>query len=414
MKNKYSNKSTKKIKLHKKFNKVALVHDWYLKSSFGGSEKITLLMDQILKNKFSTPDLFCITENISETNNNLFKNRKINTSFIQNLPFGKTNVQNYLPLIPFAIEQIDLRNYELIISSSHISAKAVLTSPDQLHISYIHTPMRYAWDQMNTYIESSKLSKFGLEVFIRFLLYKLRQWDFQTGCRPDYLIANSNFTAKRIKKYWGLNSTVIHPGINIKRFNFQKNRGDFYLTVNRLVPNKRIDLLINSFNKLNLPLIIIGDGIEYKRLKKLSNKNIKLLGKQNDEVVEDLMSRCRAFVYSGIEDFGMAPVEAMASGAPIIALGKGGILDTVSCITKCSEKVYPTGVLFDNQTIRDMVDTIAWFEDKKIWKNFDPEMLNHLSKKFSKENFSKKFLQFTTKAIEEFNRKKMVKIDYAN
>ena len=406
MKSTFSTKSTKKYKPLKKLNKIALVHDWYLKNSISGAEKITLLIDQILKNRFSTPDLFCIAENISNSNKNLFKNRLINTSFIQNLPFGKTNVQNYLPLIPFAIEQIDLRNYDLIISSSHIAAKAVLTSPDQLHISYIHTPMRYAWDQMNTYIESSKLSKLGLEVFIRFILYKLRQWDFQTGLRPDYLIANSNFTAKRIKKYWGLNSTVIHPAINTKRFDFKKNRGEFYLTVNRLVPNKRIDLLIKSFNKLNLPLIIIGDGIEYKKLKKLANQNIKLLGKQSDEVVEDLMSRCRAFVYSGIEDFGIAPVEAMAAGAPIIALRKGGILDTVSCITNCSVKDYPTGVLFDNQTTEDICDTVSWFEDKKIWKNFDPKMLNHFSNKFSEENFSKKFLQFTNKSLEIFNRKK--------
>ena len=406
MKKRYSTNSTKKLNSSSEFNKVALVHDWFLKNSIGGAEKITLLIDNILKNKFSTPDLFCIAENISNSNKNLFKSRKLNTSFIQNLPFGNSKVQNYLPLIPFAIEQIDLRNYDLIISSSHIGAKAVLTSPDQLHISYIHTPMRYAWDQMNTYIESSKLSKLGLEIIIRYLLYKLRHWDFQTGGRPDYLIANSKFTAKRIKKYWGLNSTVIHPAINTKRFSFKKNRGDFYLSVNRLVPNKRIDLLIQSFNKLNLPLLIIGDGIEYKKLKKLSNKNIKLLGKQSDEVVADLMSRCRAFVYSGIEDFGIAPVEAMASGAPIIALGKGGILDSVSCITKCSEKDYPTGVLFDNQTIEDIVDTLSWFEDKKIWKNFDPEILNHLSNKFSEENFSKKFLKFTNKSIENFFQKR--------
>ena len=395
MKRKYSTESIK----------IALVHDWFLKKSISGAEKMTSLIDNILKSNFSTPDLFCIVESISNTNKNLFKNRKLNTTFIQNLPFGKTNVQNYLPLIPYAIEQIDLRNYDLIVSSSHCAAKAVLTSPDQIHISYVHTPMRYAWDQMNTYIASSKLSKFGFEIIFRYLLFKLRQWDSQTGSRPDYLIANSSFTAKRIKKYWGLNSTVIHPAINTKRFNFKKNRGDFYLSVNRLVANKRIDLLIKSFNKLNLPLVIVGDGIEYKKLKKISNKNIKLLGNQPDEIVEDLMSRCRAFVYSGIEDFGIAPVEAMASGAPVIALRKGGILDSVSCITDHSEKDYSTGVLFDNQTVEDIVDTVSWFEDKKIWKKFDPKTLNHLSQRFSEENFSRRFLQFTNESIKEFPKK---------
>ncbi len=407
MKDKYSIK-TNKVSLNKRDSKkVALIHDWFLKNSIGGAEKVTFLVDKILTENFSLPDIFSITENISNTKNYFNKKRKLNTTFIQKLPFGKNNVQYYLPLIPFAIEQIDLRNYDLIISSSHLASKAVLTNPDQLHISYVHTPMRYAWDQMNTYIESSKISKLGFEIFIRYLLYKLRQWDFQTGYRPDYLIANSSFTARRIKKYWGLNSTVIHPAINTKRFKFKENREDFYLSVNRLVPNKRIDLLIKSFNKLNLPLYVVGNGSEYKKLQKISNKNIKLLGNQPDYIVENLMSKCRAFVYSGIEDFGIAPVEAMASGAPIIALGKGGILDTVSCITKSSDAVYPTGVLFNNQSIQDIFDTISWFEEKKVWKNFDPVVLNHLSNKFSEENFSKNFMNFTHKAIEEFSLRKI-------
>ena len=399
---KYIKKSNKDFQDKINLNNIALIHDWFLKDSIGGAEKVTFLIDKILENNFSLPDIFCITENISNNDKYSLKKRKLNTTFIQKLPFGKTNVQNYLPILPFAIEQIDLSKYDLIISSSHLASKAVLTSPDQLHISYVHTPMRYAWDQMNTYIESSKISKLGFEIFIRYLLFKLRQWDFQTGRRPDYLIANSHFTARRIKKYWGLNSTVIHPAINTKRFNFKENREDFYLSVNRLVPNKRIDLLIQSFNKLNLPLYIVGDGTEYKKLKKISNKNIKLLGKQPDDVVENLMSKCRAFVYSGIEDFGIAPVEAMASGAPIIALSKGGILDTVNCIKRCPNKVYPTGVLFNNQNIKDIVDTVGWFEEKKVWKNFDPEVLNHISQKFSEENFSKNFLKFINKAIEEF------------
>ena len=405
MPKKYSAKFKKNIKPFKEPKKIALIHDWFLKNSISGAEKVTSLIDKTLSHTYSTPDIYCITENITNSDKNLFKQRKLNTTFIQNLPFGKTKVQNYLPLIPFAIEQIDLRNYDLIISSSHVAAKAVLSNPDQLHISYVHTPMRYAWDQMNTYIESSKLSKLGLEIFIRYLMYKLRQWDFQTGSRPDYLIANSNFTARRIKKYWGLNSTVIHPAVDTSRFDFKKNREEFYLSVNRLVPNKRVDLLIKSFNKLNLPLYVIGDGVELNKLKKMSNKNIKFLGSQPDRTVEDLMSKCRAFVYSGIEDFGIAPVEAMASGAPIIALAKGGILDTVTCIKDNKGNNYPTGVLFDNQNVQDIIDTVRWFEDKKVWKKFDPQVLNHLSQKFNEENFSKKLTQFTTKAIVEFSKK---------
>ena len=342
--------------------KIALVHDWYLKNSLGGAEKVTLFIDKLLNKNYSQPDLFSLVSNIEDSKNNIFQNRIINKSIIESFPFGKTNVQNYLPLLPFAIEQIDVSEYDLIISSSHAFAKGVITSPEQLHISYIHTPMRYAWDQMNTYLEQSKLSNFGLKIPIRYALHKLRQWDFLSSQRVDYLISNSNFTAKRIRKYWGLTSEVIHPPVDIERFNFKNTSEDFYLSVNRLVPNKRIDLLINSFNKLNLPLIVIGDGPERSKLEKMANSNIKFLKQVSNVEVENYLSRCRAFVYAGLEDFGIAPIEAMASGAPVIGYGKGGILDTVICFNKSNKKDFSNGILFKNQTISDMVDIIDWFE----------------------------------------------------
>ena len=214
--------------------KIALVHDWFLKDSIAGSEKVTLFIDKLLNKNYSQPSLFALTSNIEESKNNIFQNRIIKKSIIASFPFGKTKVQNYLPLLPFAIEQIDVRQYDLVISSSHAFAKGIITSPEQLHISYIHTPMRYAWDQMNTYLEQSKLSNFGFKIPIRYALYKLRQWDFLSSQRVDYLISNSNFTAKRIRKYWGLTSEVIHPPVDIERFNFKNTREDFYLSVNRL------------------------------------------------------------------------------------------------------------------------------------------------------------------------------------
>ena len=237
--------------------------------------------------KYSIPDIFSLTSNLDYLKRKECKQSKINTSFIQSFPFGKTNVQKYLPFLPYAIEQFDLRKYDLVISSSHAFAKGVLTSPDQLHISYVHTPMRYAWDQMHTYLEKSLLSKYGLEIPLRFTLYKLREWDFYSSQRLDYIIANSNFTSKRIKKYWGLESEVIHPPVDTKRFKYNESRGNYYLSVNRLVPNKRIDLLIKAFNKLNLPLIIIGDGTERLKLEKMSNSNIKFLSKISDSEVEN-------------------------------------------------------------------------------------------------------------------------------
>ncbi len=383
---------------------IALVHDWYLSKSISGAEKVTFLLDKNLSQNFSEPDLFALVENISKSNKELFNGRKINTSIIQELPFGRDNIQKYLPLIPFAIEQFDLSKYNLILSSSHIAAKGILSSPDQLHISYIHTPMRYAWDQMNTYLESSSLKKFGLELPLRYLLFKLRSWDYISGSRPDHLIANSSFTARRIKKYWGLNSEIIFPPVEIKRFDYKQPRDSFYLTVNRLVPNKNIDILVKAFNKLDFPLIIVGDGPEKEKLKKIADKNITFLGKTTNNSIEKLMSQCRAFVHSGVEDFGIAPVEAIASGAPVIGLAKGGLLDSVNCLKNSSNNLVPTGILFNKQDPSYIVDTIRWFEDKKVWKNFNAEEMNAFSRKFNPENFNKKINEFIQKSWENFSK----------
>jgi len=383
---------------------IAIIHEWFLSNSFGGAEKVAIELDKYLTENFSKPDLFSLVEDISKSDENFLAGRKIKTSLIQKLPFGTKKIQQYLPLIPFAIEQLELNNYDLIISSSHLSAKGVLTSPEQLHISYVHTPMRYAWDQMNTYIRHSILTKFGMEFFLRYILFKMRKWDFLSGQRPDFLIANSNFTARRIKKYWGLKSEVIFPPVNVELFDFSQERENFYLSVNRLVPNKRVDLLVSTFNKLGLPLFIIGEGPEKEKLNKLANPNIKFLGKESNKNIIQLMSRCRAFVYAGIEDFGIAPVEAIASGAPVIALGKGGLLDTVNCLNNCSKNKIPTGILFKKQTESDITNAISWFEDNKIWKKFNSKDLNTFAQKFNTNNFNLKMGKFINLALEKFNK----------
>ena len=383
---------------------IAIVHDWFLKNSFGGSEKVTILLDEFISKNYSSPEVYALASNINNLEDNFFKNKNIKTSLIQNLPFGNSNVQKYLPILPFAIEQIDLNKYDLIISSSHAFAKGVLTSPNQLHISYVHTPMRYAWDQMNTYLHQTSLSGFGLQLPIRYFLYKLRQWDFNSSNRIDYLIANSNFTAKRIRKYWGLDSEVIHPPVDTDRFEFNKAREDFYLSVNRLVPNKRIDLLVSSFNKLGLPLIIIGDGPERLKLEKIAKPNIKFLKKETNSEVANYMNRCRAFVYAGIEDFGIAPIEAMASGAPVIAYARGGILDSVNCINSNCNNQTKNGLLFKRQTYQDIIDTVSWFDEKNMWKKFDPELLNKYAQKFNPKNFTTKIDLFINKAWNNFKK----------
>ena len=376
---------------------IALVHEWFTPRSTGGAENVVQVIDELITEISSQPELYSLVnqENLLE-NSWLFK-RKVKTSFIQKLPFGISHVQQYLPLLPFAIEQIDLEGYPLVISSSHLVAKGILTSPDQLHISYVHTPVRYAWDQMNIYLKRSFLRKIGLGPLIRWQLHSLRKWDQLSSSRVDYLIANSNFTAKRIWKYWRRRSEVLHPPVNVNRFEWNQPREDFYLSVCRLVPNKRVDLVVRAFNRLKLPLVVVGDGVEKANLKDIAGPTVQLLGFQSKEKIEKLMSRCRAFVYAGVEDFGIAPVEAMASGAPVIALGRGGVLDTVKCINSHSYKE-ATGLLFPEQSVKSLVEAIEYFKEKQLWRDLNPELIRNWSNCFSQDSFKKSFEQRINRA----------------
>jgi len=378
---------------------IALIHDWFSGQFTGGAEKVfNEIEDLIIDNKLNY-EIFCLVNHLNKTHN-FNKGKIINTSLIQHLPFSEKHFHKYLPLFPIAIEQFDLRDYDLIISSSHAVAKGVITSPDQLHVSYIHSPMRYAWDQMHTYLKNSSYGKLGINLFLRIILQKLRHWDYLSSVRIDKIVSNSNFTARRVKKYWGRESIVIHPPVDTNRFSPKKSRGNYYLSVSRLVPNKRIDLLVKAFNQLDFPLIIIGNGPEKKDLMKIAKKNIKFLGYQSDSKIKAYMEECRAFVYAGVEDFGIAPVEAMAAGAPIIALKKAGILDTVKCIN--SKNKIPTGILFNNQSDRDLGECIKFFEDKKLWLEFSSEDINLWAQKFSIQNFKRNFSNFINKSLSEF------------
>ena len=378
---------------------IAIIHDWFSGEFKGGAEKVLKEIEQIILENKSYYEIYCLVNHLNKKHK-FNKGKIINTSFIQNLPFSKKHFHKYLPLFPLAIEQIDLREFDLIISSSHAVAKGVITSPDQLHISYIHSPMRYAWDQMHVYLESSSYMKSKINILLRIILQDLRKWDYLSSVRIDKLVSNSNFTAKRIKKYWGRNSSVIHPPVDTKKFSPRKSRSDFYLSVSRLVPNKRIDLLVKAFNKLDFPLIIVGSGPEKKKLMKISKNNISFLNYQDDLSIKNLMETCRAFVYTGIEDFGIAPVEAMAAGAPVIAFKKGGILDTVQCIN--SEAKIATGILFDEQNEKVIRDCINYFEEKKLWLEFSNEDIHLWAQNFSIDIFKKKFANFIFKSIEDF------------
>lgn len=360
---------------------IALVHEWFTPRSVGGSELVVQELDALLQQ----PQLFSLVDGESRRRGSWLAGRSITSSFVQRLPFGVSHVQQYLPLLPMAIEQLDLTGYPLVLSSSHLVAKGVLTGPDQCHLSYVHTPVRYAWDQMHAYLSQSALARRGLGPLIRAQLHQLRQWDVLSGQRPDQLLANSRFTASRIRRYWGRESTVVHPPVEVDRFRWDQPRDDVYLCLCRLVPYKRVDLVVEAFNRTGLPLVVIGDGPERARLQAMAGPNVRLLGRLPQDDVNAWLSRCRAYVYAGLEDFGIAPVEAMAAGAPVIALGQGGLLDTVRCIQRGDSQ--PTGLLFPDQQVTSLVAALEIFEQRRLWQQLPAERLRRWAEGFSPLRF---------------------------
>jgi glycosyltransferase involved in cell wall biosynthesis len=350
---------------------IALVHEWYTPRSVGGAEQVARELDGLLTAAGARPDLFALVDGESRQPRSWLAGRRVHTSFIQRLPWGVSHVQQYLPLLPLAIEQLDLSPYPLVVSSSHLVAKGVLTSPDQLHVSYVHTPVRYAWDQMHPYLASSHLARGPLAPLVWLQLHALRQWDALSAQRPTALLANSRFTASRILRYWGRRARVVHPPVNVERFRWQRPREEFFLSVCRLVPNKRVDLVVRACNATRLPLVVIGDGPERSRLEAMAGPTVRFLGRLPDPEVADWLERCRAYVNAGLEDFGIAPVEAMAAGAPVIAYGAGGFCDSVRPLDGLTEQ--PTGLLFPQQSVAGLVAALEHFTERRLWLRLPAE-----------------------------------------
>jgi glycosyltransferase involved in cell wall biosynthesis len=365
--------------------KYALVHEWLTPKATGGSE---LVVQEILKH--IDADLYALIDFESTNPHSYLFGRAIGTTFLQRLPFARNGVQKYLPLLPIAIEQLDLRGYDVILSSAHAVAKGVLTHPEQLHICYCHTPMRYAWDLTFDYLRSSRMGD-GLQGWItRYLLHRLRQWDVLSANRVDYFIANSQHTAHRIWRCYRRQAAVIYPPVNIERFPFQCQKEEFYLTVSRLVSYKRVSLIVEAFNQLGLPLVVIGTGPELEAIGKLAQSNVQVLGFQPDSVVEEYMARAKAFVYAACEDFGIALVEAQACGTPVIAYGAGGALETVRDIRQHPDS--PTGLLFQPQSVGALIEAVKIFESSK--GAFSPERGRLNASGFTPEVFSDRYLTF--------------------
>lgn len=365
--------------------KIALIHDWII--DIGGSEKALKEIYSI----FPSADIYTLLFKEESLRELSIQKNKVNASFIQKFPKSREIYRNLLPFFPLAIEQFDLSEYDLIISSSHAVAKGVLTNSKQLHISYCYTPIRYAWDLYHQYLKNSNLNRGLRGLLIKIFLHYLRIWDVSTVNRVDKFIAISRYISKRIKKIYNRNSAVIYPPVDIDKFELYEKKENFYLTVSRLVPYKRIDILIEAFNKMpNRKLIVIGHGPDMKKLKKIARSNIEFLGYQPFHVVKEYLKKAKAFLFAGEEDFGIALVEAQACGTPVIAYSQGGASEIV--IDK------KTGILFKEQTVNSLIEAIKDFEKNE--DSFDFSVIRKNSIRFNKERFRKEFKNFVFSVIE--------------
>ncbi|MBI2883461.1 MAG: glycosyltransferase [Candidatus Methylomirabilis oxyfera] len=344
--------------------------------------------------------------------------RRIRTSAIQRLPFAATRHRYYLPLFPWAIEQFRLDGYDLILSSSHCVAKGVKPPPRALHIAYVHTPMRYIWDMQDSYVASGRMGPVS-RLMLPAIAGRLRRWDIAVNVRVDHFIANSLHVADRIRRHYGREATVVYPPVDTARFHIAERTDDYYLAVGAFAPYKRIDLAIETFNRLRRRLVIVGEGQEGSRLRRMAGPTIEFVGWRPDSEVVDLLSRCRALVFPGEEDFGILPVEAMACGRPVIAYGKGGVTETVISLDRstfdvqCSEPHNtfslqpsafslepqpPTGVFFYEQTVEALVQAVDLFE--RSADRFEPEALRARALAFDRSIFEKRITAFVTECYE--------------
>jgi glycosyltransferase involved in cell wall biosynthesis len=364
--------------------KVAIAHEWLV--SYAGSERV---VEQLL-HLFPDADLFALVDFLPDHQRGFIQHKQVNTSFIQNLPFARQHFRQYLPLMPLAIEQLDLSGYDLILSSNHAVAKGILTRADQLHICYVHTPIRYAWDLQQQYLQGAGLDRGLKAVIASLILHYLRLWDLASANRVDQYIANSKYVAGRIQKTYRRSAQVIYPPVAADQFECDRPRQDFYLTVARFVPYKRVDLIVKAFTQLGLPLVVIGDGPNWQQVRSLAGPNIQLLGYQPDAVVKTHLEACKAFVFAAEEDFGITTVEAQAAGAPVIAYGRGGSAETIIA--------GETGIFFAEQTVDSLVAAIAEFATH----SWSAERIQEQAKQFSQARFREQMTAYIQQHWHDF------------
>ena len=359
--------------------KVALIHEWL--TTLGGSERVVWAFHRL----FPEAPVYTSVHR-KDLLPEEFQTLDIRPSFLQRIPGATRHYQKFLPLMPLAFEQFDLSEFDVVLSSHHACAKGVVTSPDTLHISYVHTPMRYAWDLFHPYQQSMSPL---MRPVAAMLLSQLRQWDVLSANRVDYFLANSKEVARRIQKHYRRPATVIHPPIDTSRYERSEEVGEHYLVVSRFVPYKRVDLAIEAANRLGIPLKVIGSGPLEPELRKLAtSKNITFMGHLSDEQVRQEMARCRALLFCSFEDFGLVPLEVQAAGRPVIAYGAGGALETVI------DGV--TGAFFPEQTADSLCQAIRRFETLSL----DPAVIQRHARNFDFEAFAEQLMTFVTQAYQ--------------
>lgn len=354
--------------------RVAIVHDWLYVA--GGAERV---LREILR-CYPSAEVFTLFDILDAKDREFIGFSKARTSFIQRLPLLHKMHRLYLPLMPLAIEQFDFSDYDLVISSSYAVAKGVITGPDQLHVAYIHSPMRYAWDLQHAYLR--ELGYQGLKsAAARMLLHFMRLWDVRTAHGADVVIANSHFVARRIKKIYGRTAQVIHPPVELAKEPMARKRGNHFLTASRLVPYKNIESIIRAFEELpDLELIVSGDGPEAARLKEIAGPNVVFSGFVSNERLRELMATARAFIFAAEEDFGIVVLEASSEGAPVLALGRGGALETVR-----EGPDHATGMFFGSPDPKEIASCVRSFVERE--DSFSPEACRQQAARFSSDRF---------------------------
>lgn len=365
---------------------VGIVHEWL--ASYAGSEKV---IEQMLE-VYPAAEVYALVDFLPEKDRQWLAERKIHTSFIQRLPFARRKFRGYLPFMPLAIEQFDLSPHDVVISSNHAVAKGVITRADQLHISYVHTPIRYAWDLKDQYLREAGLTWGLRSIMVRMMMHYIRRWDLAAASRVDTFVANSHYVARRIQKTYRREAEVLYPPVDIEGYPYCEEKEDFYVTASRLVPYKKVDLIVEAFTKNGLPLMVIGDGPDMKKIAKLAGPNVKMLGYQSQAEMARLMQQARAFVFAADEDFGITPVEAQACGTPVIAYGRGGVTETVID--------GETGIFFDQQTVASLNAAVKRFEETESL--FEPELIRKQAEQFGIERFRRALMELVDREWKKF------------